>query len=128
MRLAYYYCADPTSKYEHFEIQEFVEMTSFCFIFVPHNTKPDEILRIGLQGKSRSCIWSVQNENDMEKIIEMFTEKTLTQERWKAMGAKRLAFNPIRLPVEEDDATKYMDWTTRTWITAEEIDSDTVNP
>ena len=63
----------------------------------------------------------------MKKIVEMFTEKTLTQARWKSIGVKRLAFNPIRLPVEDDGATKYMDWTTITWITEEEIDWGTPN-
>ena len=120
IRLAYYYCADPTLPYERFQVSEFIEMTSFCFIFFPHDTNTAEIITVGLQGEGHACFWSINHEKDMEKIVEMWKEKTLTRSRWKAMGAKRLVFKPMQEYKKDENGIKYKDWITRTWITEEE--------
>ena len=88
IRLAYYYCADPTLPYERFQVSELVEMTSFCFIFFPHDTNTAEIITVGLQGEGHACFWSINHEKDMEKIVEMWKEENTDSITMEGYGCK----------------------------------------
>ena len=117
MPCVYYFCQDPTDTVEQMEAKLIFENAQFCLFFVPHDTNISDLLIISADHACHTSFWSVDDESDMEKIVEMWKAETLKREKWKAIGVKRLAFTPMRWYIEEEDAIKRMDWTTRIWMT-----------
>ena len=121
IRLGYYYCADPCSITEQAEVQEFLSMVAFAFIFVPDETIYGNIYMLMEQSECRSCLWSIQQKADVEKIVSLFEQRALAREQWKALDAKRVFYRPMHFYIEDECKDAVYDWIIGEWHDYEDV-------